>query len=162
MTRAFMQDSDRQEAARFIEHHWGSTTVVSCGRVLHPHEQEGIIERRDGEIVGLVTLRVQGNEMELLTLNAAPTGQGIGSSLLLAAIDEARQRGLERVWLITTNDNLRAIGLYQRLGFRIVGVNIGGVDEARRIKPQIPETGCDGIPIHDEIRLELHLEPYSN
>jgi len=31
------------------------------------------------------------------------------------------------------------------------------VDEARRIKPQIPLIGLDGIPIHDEIELEMIL-----
>jgi ribosomal protein S18 acetylase RimI-like enzyme len=156
-----MKDPDRPEVARFIKQHWGSDVVVACGQVYRPHEHEGLIERRDGEIVGLVTMRVCEDQMELLTLNATRTGQRIGSSLLLAAIDEARTRGLKRVWFITTNDNLRAIALYQRLGFRIVGVNVGGIDEARKLKPQIPEIGRDGIPLHDEIILELRLEPFS-
>jgi len=155
-----MQEGDREDVARFVERHWGSRKIVSCGQVHYPHLCEGIVERRDGEIVGLLTLRVEGDEMELLTLNAVRTGQRIGSSIMLAAIDDARQRGIRRIWLATTNDNLRAIGFYQRLGFRIVRVNVGGVDEARKIKPQIPEVGQDGIPMHDEIILELRLEPY--
>ena len=36
------------------------------------------------------------------------------------------------------------------------------VDEARLIKPEIPEIGQNGIPIHDEIVLELKLQPYSH
>ena len=48
----------------------------------------------------------------------------------------------------------------QRLGFRMVAINIGVVDEARKIKPEIPETGERGIPIHDEIAMELRIEPY--
>ena len=61
--------------------------------------------------------------------------------------------------MTTTNDNLRAVQFYQRLGFRIVRVNVGAVDEARKIKPQIPEVGQTGIPIHDELVLELRIEP---
>ena len=38
--------------------------------------------------------------------------------------------------------------------------NIGVVDEARKIKPEIPETGERGIPIHDEIVMELTIRPY--
>ncbi|MCP4246180.1 MAG: GNAT family N-acetyltransferase, partial [bacterium] len=33
------------------------------------------------------------------------------------------------------------------------------VDEARRVKPQIPDVGHNGIPIHDEILLELKIQP---
>jgi len=127
----------------------------------YPHELEGIVERRDGEIVGLLTMRVDGEAIELLTLHATLEGQGIGSSLMLAAIDETRKRGLGRVWLSTTNDNLRAVGFYQRLGFRMTEVHVGAVDEARKIKPQIPKVGRDGIAIHDEIIMELRVKPFS-
>ncbi len=161
MARTFIEDKDRDQVARFIERHWGSTRVISCGQMYYPHELEGIIERRDGEIVGLLTMHVDGDAMELLTLNATLEGQGIGSSLMLAAIDETRKRGLARVWLSTTNDNLRAVGFYQRLGFRMIEIHIGAVDEARKIKPQIPKVGRDGIAIHDEIIMELHVEPFS-
>ena len=42
----------------------------------------------------------------------------------------------------------------------MVAVNVGVVDKARKVKPQIPEVGQDGIPVHDEIVLELRIEPY--
>ena len=157
-----MQDGDREDVARFIERHWGSRKIISSGHVYYPHQCEAIIERQDDEIVGLLTLRVEGDEMELLTLNAIHAGQGIGSSLMLAAIDDARHRSLHRIWLTTTNDNLRVVGFYQRLGFRLVAVNVGAVDQARKIKPQIPEIGIDGIPIHDELVLELRIQPFSD
>ena len=162
MNRTSIQDSDRREVARFVEHHWGSAKIISCEEVYRPHEHEGIIERRDDRIVGLLTWRVHGDAMQLLTLNATLEGQGIGSSLMLTAIDEARKRSLRRVWLATTNDNLRAVGFYQRLGFRMVDIRVGSIDQARKTKPKIPDVGCEGIPIHDEIILELRIKPYSN
>ena len=160
MTRTEMQSSDRDEVADFIERHWHSRLVMSHGRSFYPHEEQGLIERQDGQIVGLLTYRVEGKEMELLSLNSTLPGQGIGSSLMLQAIEVARKRECEKVWMATTNDNLHAIGFYQRVGFRMVAVNLGVVDEARKIKPQIPEVGERGIPIHDEIIMELHLDPY--
>lgn len=162
MSRNFMTDADRPDVARFIERHWGSSMILSGGQVYYPHLLEGLLERRDGELVALLTFRTDGGSMELLTLNSTLEGKGIGSSLMLTVIDEGRKRGIKRIWLSTTNDNLRAVGFYQRLGFRIVGVHVGMVDEARKIKPQIPEIGRDGIPIHDELILELRVQPYSD
>jgi ribosomal protein S18 acetylase RimI-like enzyme len=160
MTRTLIQESDRPEVAEFIERHWGSTKIMSGGRAYYPHELEGLIERRDEQIVGLLTMHVVSDSLEVLTLNSTLEGQRIGSSLMLAAIDDARKRGLNRIWLTTTNDNLRAIGFYQRLGFRIVAVHVDAVDEARKVKPEIPEIGRQGIPIHDEIVLELTIQPF--
>ncbi len=161
MPRSFIQEADRDEVAAFIERHWGSRKIISLGRVHLPHELEGLLERRDGKIVGLLTMRFDGDEMEMLTVNSTLEGQRIGTSLILAGIDVARERNCHRTWMTTTNDNLRAIGLYQRLGFRLVEIHSGAVDEARKIKPQIPEVGANGIPIHDEIVLELQLQPYT-
>jgi ribosomal protein S18 acetylase RimI-like enzyme len=160
MTRSQMQDSDRKEVAEFIEHHWHSQLVMSHGRSYFPHKEEAFIERRDDRIVGLLTFHVDGEDMELLSLNSTMEGQGIGSSLMLNAIETARKRKCKRIWLATTNDNLRAVGFYQRLGFRMVELNLGAVDEARRIKPQIPTVGERGVEIHDEIVMELKLQPY--
>lgn len=159
MERRAVQDSDREAIAEFIERQWGSRMVVSCGEAHYPHEADGFIEWRDGHIIGLLTYRCVGDDIELLTLNSTLEGQGIGSALMLMAIDAARKRGKSRIWLTTTNDNLRAVQFYQRLGLRIVQVNVGAVDEARKIKPQIPEVGQAGIPIHDEIVLELQIQP---
>jgi ribosomal protein S18 acetylase RimI-like enzyme len=155
-----MEDGDRKEVAAFIEEHWHSRMVMSRGRSYYPHEEHGILERRDGRLVGLLTYRVDQDAMEMLTLNSTLEGKGIGSSLILSAIEKAREKGLNRVWLTTTNDAIRAISLYQRLGFRLTEVNVGAVDEARKTKPQIPEIGERGIAIHDEIVMELRIEPY--
>ena len=160
MSRTKIRDSDREEVARFVERHWRSRRVMSRGKVFYPHQEQGFIERADGEIVGLLTYRIDEEEMEILTLNATLEGQGIGSSLMLSAIEAARRKHCKRIWLTTTNDNLRGIGFYQRLGFRMIEINLGVVDEARKLKPEIPEIGERGIPIHDEIVMELQLQPY--
>ena len=159
MGRRPIQDSDRLAIAEFIERHWHSKMVASHGEVFYPHQCDGFIEWRDNQIVGLLTFRRHEDSLELLTLNSTLEGQGIGSALMLMAIEQARETGLSNVWLTATNDNLRAIGFYQRLGFRMVAIIAGAVDEARKIKPQIPEVGHNGIPIHDEIVLKLRIKP---
>jgi hypothetical protein len=62
------------------------------------------------------------------------------------------------VWLNTTNANTHALRFYQRRGFRIREVRLGMVDRERAtIKPEIPATDEDGIPISDEIELVIDL-----
>jgi hypothetical protein len=72
-------------------------------------------------------------------------------------VAQARRRGCQRLWLVTTNDNLRALGFYQRRGFHPRALRAGAVAQARRLKPAIPEHSPDGIPIRDELELELEL-----
>jgi ribosomal protein S18 acetylase RimI-like enzyme len=69
----------------------------------------------------------------------------------------AREVGCKRLWLITTNDNLHALRFYQRRGMHIAAVHVNALEESRRIKPEIPLMGMDGIPLRDEIELEIML-----
>jgi len=52
-------------------------------------------------------------------------GRGVGSALLAAAIEWARERGLHKLSLSVFAHNTAAIGLYRKLGF---------VEEGRRVK----------------------------
>jgi ribosomal protein S18 acetylase RimI-like enzyme len=81
----------------------------------------------------------------------------VGTVLIEAVKAVAREGGCKRVWLITTNDNVDALRFYQRRDFRRVGVARNAVEESRKIKPQISATGLYGIPIRDEIELEVML-----
>ena len=87
-------------------------------------------------------------------------GRGVGRALLDAVRDAAVRTGCTRLWLITTNDNLRALELYQRWGMEIIAFHRDAVTEARRrLKPSIPERGKHGIPIAHELELEIRLQP---
>jgi hypothetical protein len=70
-----------------------------------------------------------------------------------------RAQGIAILRVTTTNGNLSALH-YQRRGFRIVAVRPDAVAASRRLKPGIPEVGEYGIPIRDEIELELTLGPH--
>lgn len=112
----------------------------------------------DGDqVVGLTTYEVAESECELVTIDAFRAREGIGSALFSAVREAAATHGCIRLWLITTNDNLEALGFYQRMGMRLVAVHQGAVDAGRRLKPAIPLIGEHGIPIHDELELELEL-----
>lgn len=138
---------------------WGSTEVVSRGLVHDAASLRGFVCVANDEIVGLATYDVRGEQCELVTLDAFTEGQGVGSLLLQTVIDAADAQGCRRLWLITSNDNLHALGFYQRRGLRLIAVHRGAIDQARRLKPEIPVVGHDGIPIHDELELEIRLRP---
>ena len=48
-----------------------------------------------------------------------------------------------------------AIAFYERRGFRVVAIHGGAVDRSRLIKPEIALTNERGVPIRDEVELEL-------
>jgi ribosomal protein S18 acetylase RimI-like enzyme len=60
--------------------------------------------------------------IEILVIHGGRTGQGIGTLLLNRACEFSRGR-YARMWLHAENDNPRAIGFYERHGFRIVASN---------------------------------------
>lgn len=92
---------------------------------------------------------------ELVAIEAFVKGRGIGAALLAAVVLACQ--GCRTLRLATTNDNLSAIGFYERHGFRLTAIRPGAVDAARQRKPSIPLIGENGIEIRDEIDLELTL-----
>ncbi|UCF27229.1 MAG: GNAT family N-acetyltransferase, partial [Chloroflexota bacterium] len=82
---------------------------------------------------------------------------GIGSALITKAVETAELEGCYRVWLITTNDNIPALRFYQKRGFRLVAIHLNALDNSRKLKPEIPQDGLDGIPLRDEIELEFKI-----
>jgi ribosomal protein S18 acetylase RimI-like enzyme len=150
-------DADRPALARLVRELWGTDIVVGHGVVFTPADLPGLLAERDGETVGLLTYEIDGDTLEVVTIDAFPPGAGTGTALLDAAVDVARSAGCRRVWLMTTNDNLDALRFYQRRGFRLAGLRPGALAASRALKPEIPETGAYGIPLRDELDLEREV-----
>ncbi len=153
-----LRDADRAWVRRFVAERWGSEIVVARGRVLHPEEHPGFVAEDGSEALGLVTYRIEDGDCEIVTIDSVVEGRGVGTALLDAVTAEARRAGCRRVWLVTTNDNLNALRFYQGRGFRLVAVHPGAVVQSRRLKPEIALVGNFGIPIRDELELELPLD----
>lgn len=152
---------DEQDwVADSLRQHWGATRMVTRGTLIEATELPGLVAERDGERVGLITFRPRpGGSTELVTVNAFEPGRGVGRALLAAAIALGRRNGWQRVWLITTNDNTSALRFYQRAGFELVALHHRALEQSRRLKPEIPEVGEDGIPLLSELELERRLAP---
>jgi GNAT superfamily N-acetyltransferase len=152
-----VRNEDHSLVEKLIVSHWGSTCMVVHGEVFFPAELPGFLALRDTEICGLATYCIRENACEIMSLDAFQPGLGIGSLLIEAVKEEARAKGCARLHLVTTNDNLNALAFYQKRGFRLAALRPGALELSRKIKPEIPLVGENGIPIRDEIELEIDL-----
>lgn len=148
---------DLPRLRQFWKENWGDEFVVAHGVVYHPENLDGFIALDDHEWVGEITYTFSEGDCEIVSLDSVREGKGLGTKLIHAVVEEARRQNCRRVFLITTNDNLNALGFYQRRGFELVAVYRGAVDKSRKIKPGIPLIGINNIPLRDEIELEIIL-----
>lgn len=79
-------------------------------------------------------------------------GKGIGKTLIMHAIQIAREKGYKTMELGTGNSSIGQLALYQKCGFRIVGVDSDFF--IRHYQEAIFE---NGIPCRDMIRLSQNL-----
>ncbi len=149
---------DREFLVSELVEHWNSTTIWSRDVRYEADKLPCFIAWRHGERIGHVTFAHDGGETEIVTLASRVEDAGVGTALLSAAITEARRHASRRVFLTTTNDNLRALAFYQKRGWRLVRVWPGMIDLYReRYDKAIPLIGMNGIPLRDEIELEIAL-----
>jgi ribosomal protein S18 acetylase RimI-like enzyme len=154
------QESDRFWAEAYMEDEFGGAFQARRGELIDVLALPGFVAERGSRPVGIVTYRREDADCELAFIAAFERHQGVGTALLGALL--AAAAGSDRIWVVTTNDNLEALRFYQRRGFRLVAIRPGAVDESRaRLKPQIGAVGEFGIPLRDELELELRLEPAS-
>lgn len=153
-----LDKKDKSKVASFISERWGSTISVSRGKVHDTTELPGFICEAKGKVTGLITYHISGDDCEIVTLDSIQRNSGLGTSLLNRVIQKAREKNCKRVWLITTNDNTKAIRFYQKRGFEMVGFYRNAMEESRKLKPEIPLTGEDDIPIKHEIEFEYRLD----
>ena len=150
-------DSDCEWVSAVVRERWGAPIVVSRGAIHHPDQLPGFVAVVDDKRVGLLTFHVNDNECEVITIDALIEGIGIGGALLQQVTALARARGCRRIWLITTNENTRALRFYQKQGFVLAAIHRHALAASRQLKPSIPRVGRDGIPLRDEIEMERDL-----
>jgi len=157
MVRAFDPTTDRPWAIDLLDREFAGPEQVRRNETINALDLPGLVAEDDGHPVGLLFYRPDRDECELFLLLVVDQGRGTGTALVDALV--TRAAGRRRIWVVTTNDNLRALRFYQRRGFALRALRPGAVDDARRrLKPSLPLTGDDGIPLRDELELERLLE----
>ena len=135
---------------------WGSTEIISKEHTYDILKLPNIVVELDGKPAGFVMYVKEGKKCEIVALYTVVEKQGIGTKLIDRVKGAAKKDGCETVWLMTTNDNTQALRFYQKRGFVITAIRTNVMEGQRKRKP-IPLLGNDGIPIRDEIELELGL-----
>ena len=80
------------------------------------------IAYRDGEPVGLGNLGLRGEDAWIGGSASCPSARrsGVGEALMRALHDQARERGVRRIWLEVIVENTGALALYEKLGYEHV------------------------------------------
>jgi GNAT superfamily N-acetyltransferase len=149
-----IEPADLPRLCQFWVEHWGGEEMIVHDQIFRPGQLDGFVME---DWTGVVTYIIKGDQCEIMSLDSLDEGRGIGTSLINAVTKEAKDRSCRRLFLSTTNDNLHALGFYQKRGFELVAIRRGALNEYRKIKPAIPLVGMGGIALRDEIELEILL-----
>jgi ribosomal protein S18 acetylase RimI-like enzyme len=147
--------ADRPRITELARHFWGELRVKSFGRSYQVDALPAYVACDEDEIVGIASYAREGDATNLVMLCVLPRWQGRGAArnLIAAIVNLTRAENASRVIVSTSNDDLPALGLYQRLRFTITGILVGKILEHHGGV----EHGFAGIPVRDEIQLELRL-----
>ncbi|NLO47906.1 MAG: GNAT family N-acetyltransferase [Clostridiales bacterium] len=151
--------SIRELVTAFIIKHWYSDTMMIRGEKIDMTAVDGFaaFDEAGHEIKGLITYIIRNDICEITSLDSVQEKKGIGTALIETVSESAKKAGCRLLRLLTTNDNLNAIGFYQKRGFELMGINRGAIDYERLTKPEIPLVGQNNIPIHHEIEFAMML-----
>lgn len=113
---------------------WTEETFKACFEAGYT----GWVIERDEQVIGFVMVSVRLGECHILNLCVDRTyqRQGMGRQLLRQALDNARQQGCAVAYLEVRRSNTRAIALYQKERFRLIGmrkeyyVTVNGKEDA--------------------------------
>jgi ribosomal protein S18 acetylase RimI-like enzyme len=116
---------------------------------------ECFVAESEKQIVGVyVLLPTRPNTVELVNVAVAEElhGRGIGKQLVMDAIQTAKTKGFQTIEIGTGNAGIGQLALYQKCGFRIIGIDL---DFFIRHYPE--EIFENGIQCRDMIRLSQEL-----
>jgi ribosomal protein S18 acetylase RimI-like enzyme len=151
-----LRDADLPEAEKLLDETIAGRWQARLGELVDVLDRPGVVACDEDRIIGIGTWTIDDPaELVCLAVAADHRQQGVGGALVEAVVKAVTA---DSIWLLTTNDNLDALRLYQRHGFRIERVVVGGLEDARRLKPGIPATGEYGIPILDELILRRKID----
>ncbi len=122
-------------------------SYLACGKC--------IIAKQNAEVIGVLVYKETGTSIaEIMNVSVRMNFQnrGVGKSLILHAVNKARAEKYKVMEIGTGNPGVLQMLLYQKCGFRIVGVDFDFF--RRNYKERIYE---NGIECRDMIRMRMEL-----
>ena len=108
-----VRKTDKTWIDRTLVDRWGSTNVVTRGVLHAANDLPEFIASAQNKPVGLLTYLLEKETCKVVTLDSLLKDQGIGSALLHTVEHEAKAKRCNRIWRVTTNDNIHALIFYQ-------------------------------------------------
>lgn len=136
---------------------WGDVKIVVHGEWIDLSRTKAVICVENSEVIGAVHYYFAGDSCEILSLFSHKEHVGIGQKLMHLVLDECRDCGLQRLFLVTTNDNVRAFKFYQQFGMDLEEIRFNQLELSRRLKPQTPFVGDNGIPLKHELQFGIKI-----
>lgn len=154
-----VKEDNREHVNSFIRDHWCTTEMALRGKLIDMTLVDGIMAL-DGKrnITGLVTYMIRNAICEITSLDSLEENRGTGTTLVQEVIRIAKEQKCGKIEVITTNDNINALQFYQKRGFDMAGFYYNSLEVSRRLKPEIPLIGENGIPLKHEILFEMLLD----
>jgi ribosomal protein S18 acetylase RimI-like enzyme len=149
-------DGDRAAVMDLFRRDFGRSKIVAFGDLVALDDAPVLVAVMQDEIAGALAYRLRGDGLQIVVLATEATWQrsGVGGYLVAEAELLARRLELARIVFCTTNDNVPSLYFYQRRGYQITEVVVGGLVPHN---PPPDNTGFAGIEVRDEIRLEKLL-----
>ena len=116
---------------------------------------ETFVAEIDDQVIGvyvLVSSEEDSIEIVNIAVNQKKQGKGIGKQLIKHAIETAERKGYSTIEIGTGNSSIGQLALYQKCGFRIIGIDRDFF--TRNYSEEIYE---NGIQCKDMVRLTLEL-----
>jgi ribosomal protein S18 acetylase RimI-like enzyme len=148
---------EQDRLVELLQLRWPDRTMLVAGRFVEPEDVEGIGAFTGDRLHGIATWLANGRVMHIVAVNSFTELRGIGVALVDAMMAEGRARGMAILRASISNDNVIALRFYQKRGFRLSALHRGIFDAMRQVRPSIPLTGLDSIPLRDELELEHEL-----
>jgi ribosomal protein S18 acetylase RimI-like enzyme len=109
----------------------------------------------DNSVVGIIVLFPKSkNIVEIMNIAVSEymQGKGIGSKLIKHGIEAAKEDGYKTVEIGTGNSSISQLALYQKTGFRIIGI-----DQDFFVRHYPEPIYENGIQCRDMIRLSIQI-----
>jgi ribosomal-protein-alanine N-acetyltransferase len=102
---------------------WAEETFAICFK----HHCKGWVVEMDKQVIGFILISFSSEECHLLNVCVAHAHQhqGFGKILLEKAMAYAAGEGVEVMYLEVRESNTRAIAMYEKAGFQLVGKRKG-------------------------------------
>jgi ribosomal protein S18 acetylase RimI-like enzyme len=147
---------ERDTAVGIFKRHFGHAPMTAFGQPVTLDGAQMLVAEVENEIGAALAWRPFDGAFHIIALATEPMWQraGLGGHLVAEAELVARREQHDRIVATLANDNIPAMYLYQRRGYRITAVIRDAIAAQRRATDPV---GFAGIPILDELQLAKTL-----